>query len=219
MSALKKLALICTIALFSGVPTTAQIKQATPKTIFRDSSGNLISNNEFVDLRLANPREKKDPATKTVLADGTIEFKLDAVPQEGTVAPIFDATTIDGKSITAAELRGKVLVLNFWFIGCPGCLTEIPKLNTLAEKYKSESNVVFIAAALDSADSLKQFLIRERFDYNIVSAENSMINLFSFAGFPRNIVIGKDGKIAYWRSTVYAWEKFDSVIKAELERN
>jgi len=221
MIAMQKLVGSCLlISIAMLLPAIAVFSQRTaPKTTFRDSAGNLISNNEFVDLRVANPSEKKDPATKTILEDGTIEFRLAPVPQEGTLAPIFNASTIDGTPITATDIRGKILVLNFWFIGCPGCLTEMPKLNSLAEKYKSSPDVLFVAVAPNSAELLRKFLAREKFDYRIVGDGQNIINLFSFAGFPRNIVIGKDGKIVYWRSAVYAWEKFDSVIRAELERN
>jgi hypothetical protein len=47
----------------------------------------------------------------------------------------------------------------------------------------------------------------------------SLVKLFDFNGYPKNIIIGRDGKIIYWRTTVRAWDKFESVIKAELERN
>jgi peroxiredoxin len=209
--------LIVAMTLFAATGILAQ-KATSPKTVFRDSNGNLISNNEFVDLRIANPREKKDPATKTVLEDGTIEFRLGPVPQEGSLAPVFNAPILGGKTLTADYLRGKVVVLNFWFIGCPGCLTEIPKLNALAAKFNENSDVVFIAVAPDSPQALQQFLAHERFDYQMVGGGRVIINEFAFAGFPRNIVIGKDGRIAYWRSTVYAWEKFESVIRAELDK-
>ena len=78
---------------------------------------------------------------------------------------------------------------------------------------------MFISVAPDSPQALRQFFARERFDYQAVGGGRVIVNQFAFAGFPRNIVVGKDGRIAYWRSTVYAWDKFESVIRAELEKN
>jgi thiol-disulfide isomerase/thioredoxin len=63
-----------------------------------------------------------------ILEDGTKEFRLQKIPQEGMPAPAFYAHTLDGKTISSSELRGKVVVLNFWFIGCPACLAMEPKL-------------------------------------------------------------------------------------------
>lgn len=195
----------------------AQPPQSLPKTILLDADGNTLTDNEFVDLRLAN-RAGKDPATKTILDDGTVQFRLAKVPEEGTSAPIFSAPTINGKFIDAADLKGKVVVLNFWFIGCPGCLEEMPKLNALAAKYHDNADVHFIAVAPNTAQELRQFLTRQKFDYQMVGSARVILNLFNFVGYPRNIVIGKDGKIAYWRTTVRAWDKFDSVIQTELAK-
>lgn len=188
------------------------------KTIFRDSEGNEISNNEFVDIRMANFHDK-DATKMALLDDGTTEFRLQAVPQEGTLAPPLSLTTIDGRTLTADDLKGKVLVLNFWFIGCPGCLEEMPKLNAAMRKFGSNENVLFIAVTFDPVPKLKKFLAREKFDYLMVAGEQSTLNRFHFSGYPKNIVIGKDGKIVYWRSTISAWEKFDSVIQAEIDKN
>lgn len=188
------------------------------RTVFLDSDGNEISNNEFVDIRMANFHEK-DATKMALLEDGTTEFRLQSVPQEGTLAPPLSLTTIDGRTLTADDLKGKVLVLNFWFIGCPGCLEEMPKLNAAMRKFGSNENVLFIAVTFDPAPKLKQFLKREKFDYLMVAGAQSTLNRFHFSGYPKNIVIGKDGRIVYWRSTISAWEKFDSVIQAEIGKN
>lgn len=210
---------VFTTLVFVCVSTSfGQTKAISPKTLFIDAAGKQITNNEFVDLRLANPGEK-DIATKTVFDDGTTEFRLAAVPQEGTVAPVFEAPVMGGKTVNTDQLKSKVLVLNFWFIGCAGCISEMPKLNELAAKYGTNADIEFIAIAPNTEQELRDFLVRERFDYKIVGQARSIINLFAFKGFPRNIVIGRDGKIAYWRTTVKAWDKFDAVIQAELVKN
>ena len=107
---------------FYAMTSTAvgQAKSSPPKTIFRDSDGDLISNNEFVDIRMAN-FHYPDATRVTTLADGSTEFWLQKIPQEGMTAPVVSVKTIDGKSLRLSDLRGKVVVLNFWFIGCPVC--------------------------------------------------------------------------------------------------
>lgn len=215
----KRLALLgIGLAAFLYSSSLAQPPQLLPKTILLDADGNRLTDNEFVDLRLAN-RTGKDPTTRTVLDDGTIQLQVAKVPQEGTAAPVFSAPKIDGKFIDAGELKGKVVVLNFWFIGCPGCMEELPKLNILAAKYHENDGVKFIAIAPNTARELRQFLAHVKFGYEMAGSAQSVIDLFNFTGFPRNIVVGKDGKIVYWRSTVRAWDKFDSVIQAELDKN
>ena len=161
----------------------------------------------------------KDATKMALLEDGRVEFRLQKVPQEGTLAPPLAFTTIDGRTFSADDLKGKVLVLNFWFIGCPGCLEEMPKLNAAMRKFGANENVLFIAVTFDPIPKLKKFLTREKFDYLMVAGAESTLNRFHFTGYPKNIVVGKDGKIVYWRSTISAWEKFDSVIQSEIDKN
>ena len=212
-----KLLFICLIALFAAMPALSQ-SPGNSKEIFRDAEGNLITNNEFVDLRLANSTDPKDPATKSVLDDGTIEFRIASPRQEGKPVPKFDVPDIDAKWVNTDELKGKVIVLNFWFIGCVGCMDEIPKLSAMADKFKGNDDVVFLAIA-NNTQQLRAYLRGNKFNYRHIGQGLSLVKLFDFTGYPKNIVIGRDGKIVYWRSGIHAWDKFESVIRGELERN
>jgi peroxiredoxin len=203
-----------------AAPGIAQQKVPTAppgKTIFRDSDGNLITNNEFVDIRMAN-FHYPDATVVKQYEDGTVEFRLQKVPQEGMRAPDFSVRTVNGKTLRSSDLKGKVIVLNFWFIGCPACLAQEPKLNSFKERFGGETDVVFLAMTADPAAAVKKYIEKERFDYlQGVDAKEAM-EAFVFAGFPKNIVIGRGGEIIYWRSTIRAWDKFESVIRGELAR-
>jgi peroxiredoxin len=214
-----RLVLICVIASLAALTTLAQAGPDKPKEVFYDASGQQISNNEFVDLRLANSTDKKDPATRTVLDDGTVEFRVASPRQEGAVAPAFDVPDINAKWINTDELKGKVIVLNFWFIGCVGCMDEIPKLSVMADKFKGNDDVVFVAIATNTPQELRTYLRGHPFNYRHVGQGLSLVNLFKFSGYPKNIVIGRDGKIVYWRTSIHAWDKFESVIRGELGQN
>ena len=214
-----KLLLLCIVVLFAALPVIAQPEPNRPKEIFRDANGNLITNNEFVDLRLANSTDAKDPATRTVLEDGTIEFRVINPRQEGTFVPKFDIPDIDAKWVNTEELKGKVIVLNFWFIGCVGCMDEIPKLSALADKFDGNDDVVFLAIANNTPQQLRAYLRANKFNYRHIGQGLALVKLFEFSGYPKNIVVGRDGKIVYWRSGIHAWDKFESVIRGELERN
>jgi peroxiredoxin len=211
-----RLLTVSSALIFSAALVAAQTKPA-PREIFRDSDGNLISNNEFVDIRMAN-FNYPDATIIKFLDDGTKEFRLQKIPQEGMSAPPFSVRTLDGKSIALADLRGKVVVLNFWFIGCPACRSMEPPLNAFKSRFAS-SDVVFLAMTTDPKDELEKYLKKESFDYLQAFDAGAAMSQFSFRGFPKNIVIDKEGRIVYWRTTVKAWEKFESVIRSELAKN
>lgn len=66
------------------------------------------------------------------------QFKL------GDTFYAFKDRDINGVKLdTKKELAGKILVINFWFIGCPPCRAEIPDLNEIADQYKDNKDVVF----------------------------------------------------------------------------
>src|SRR5262249_20333011 len=70
--------------------------------------------------------------------DGFVAYlrdKRDELASEETV-PAFNVTSLDGQKLDLSALKGKVVVLNFWFIDCPPCQAEMPSLNTLVSEFK-----------------------------------------------------------------------------------
>jgi peroxiredoxin len=187
------------------------------KTYYFDYTGNAVSNNEFVDIRMANSHYPDATIVKT-LPDGSTEFHLQKIPQEGMIAPQFTVRTVDGRTIASSELRGKVVVLSFWFIGCAACHAIKPKLNEFRSKFSGSDDVVFLAMTADPKDEVKKYLEKEQFDYLQATDAGAVMGSFVFRTYPKNIVIDKQGKIAYWRSTVKAWDTFESVVRTELAK-
>lgn len=114
----------------------------------------------------------------------------------------FSVTTLDGKTYDTANLRGKIIVVNLWFIGCPNCLEEIKALNRLVEDYQNK-DVVFLGLANNKAAPLKNFLQKNPFKYQIVP-EATLLALEKFGTpdkngqinipYPMHIVIDREGK-------------------------
>ena len=208
---------LCTITGILAISALAQSKVA-PKTLFFDSDGNQVSNNEFVDIRMANFHYPDRTVTKT-LEDGTVEFHLQKIPQEGAAAPAFSVTTLDGKAINSEDLKGKVVVLSFWFIGCPACMAMEPKLNAFKAKFAGQEDVVFLAMTADPASNVKKYLSKEKFDYIHAADAKTAMTPFVFGVYPKNIVIDRSGKIVYWRSSINAWDKFESVVRSAAAGN
>ena len=119
--------------------------------------------------------------------------------EQKPVAPTFHLTSLEGKKFDLAELRGKVVVLNFWFTGCKPCVAEFSHLNTLVNEFKKKG-VVFIAPTLDNVSTLKAFFKEHKFKYHIVPNAGGLIASTYSDGsanivFPTHIVIDKGGRI------------------------
>jgi peroxiredoxin len=83
----------------------------------------------------------------------------------GKKVPEFTAQTLSGKTISSSELKGKIVVIKIWATWCGSCISEIPQLNQLVEKYKNDTNVVFLAITDDKQEKIEAFLKRVPFDY------------------------------------------------------
>ena len=116
----------------------------------------------------------------------------------------FTATDMSGKKVSMSELRGKVVVINLWFINCPNCLSEIKALNQLVKDYQSNKDVVFIAPAASPQCDLEAFLKKNPFDYQVLP-DSIMMILMKFGTpdkngwinvpFPMHYVLDREGKV------------------------
>jgi thiol-disulfide isomerase/thioredoxin len=113
--------------------------------------------------------------------------------------PSFSATTLDGAKIDASTFRDRFTVLDFWFIGCPPCRAERPKLNEIVAEFGDK--VRFIGFALDSADALRTYLASTPFKYELVPASEELSRAFGVNSFPTHMIVDRAGKIVWLSGT------------------
>ena len=116
---------------------------------------------------------------------------------QGIALPIFRGTTLKGRKINLRKLKGKVVVLNFWFIGCAPCIAEIPGLNQVVDQFK-DAPVAFVSIAKETKEQLNQkFLPKHEFEFEIIPDPECVIfnNLLQLKGYPTTIVLDKEGVI------------------------
>lgn len=104
---------------------------------------------------------------------------------------------IEGNRIKIEDLKGKVVVLNFWFIGCFPCRKEMPGLNELAFEFARQPDVVFIAIALDKKWDLRQFIKSHPLAYHIIAEGQYYANLYGVHMYPTNVVLDRAGKVCF----------------------
>lgn len=109
--------------------------------------------------------------------------------------PDFTVTALSGQQLSLAALKGKIVVLNFWYLGCGPCLAEIPGLNQLVAEFK-DKDVVFIALAQDQAKELREFLAKKPFDYQVIPDTEALHEKFQLNLWPTHIILNRAGKVA-----------------------
>lgn len=151
-------------------------------------------------------------------------FAQQKKPAAPPLAPAFKVTSIDGKTFDSEKLKGKIVVLNLWFAGCPNCVEEIKLLNKIVDEYKDQ-NVVFIGLSTDDKAKIESFLKKNPFKYNIVS--NAMPTILSFGEpdengeinipFPMHVVVDRSGKIVVRRSGIKGLDAVKAELKKQIE--
>jgi len=126
-------------------------------------------------------------------------------------SPEIETVDLSGEALKLSDFKGKLVVLNFWFIGCKPCIMEMPELNELVEEYKAE-DIVFLAVALDNALSIKEFLTKEKFDYRIIPEGRSIANDYDVYAYPTHLVIDTEGKV------IFSQTGYSSNLKRALKK-
>ena len=100
---------------------------------------------------------------------------------------------IDGSVKSFSDFKGKLLVINFWYINCGPCIIEMPYLNDLVNKYQNEE-VQFLALSFDTVPDIKSFLQNTEFIYEHGSISRSLMYDFTPVS-PGHFIVDKDGII------------------------
>jgi peroxiredoxin len=107
----------------------------------------------------------------------------------------FTLTDLQGKMWSLRELKGKVVLVNFWATWCPPCRKEMPDLNTLYQRFKDQGFVI-LAISDEEADKVKPFIAERNISYPILLDPGRKVNdLFQVEGIPKSFVYDREGKL------------------------
>lgn len=179
-------------------PSSKQI----PKETFLQQ----VATGKFLPLRLSSDSASKiyyrlykldtivDPYLPAMLRSiGAVAYK--DFKWEGLPLPEINYTDLNGIKFNSDFIKGKTLVLDFWFIGCTACVEEFPDLNKLRNKYANRKDIIFAAVAFDKEASLRKFLKKTNLQFDVISETSRyLIKKLDIQSFP-SIVVVKNGKV------------------------
>lgn len=118
--------------------------------------------------------------------------------QEGAtaVAPDFTLQDISGKKVRLADLKGRVVMLEFWATWCPPCRAEVPAIERLHTQYGGKGLTV-LAIALDEGgwDGVRSFVADRKISYTVLQGTEDVSTKYMVRLIPSTVLIDKEGNI------------------------
>jgi thiol-disulfide isomerase/thioredoxin len=111
-------------------------------------------------------------------------------------APVFATVDLDGRRLSSASFRGKVVLINFWATWCPPCRAEIPDLIALQEKYRDRLQIIGISQDEAPPEVVKRFVAAHGMNYPVVMSSPEIEKLFpGISALPTSYIIDRDARV------------------------
>lgn len=126
-----------------------------------------------------------------------LSFPNDLSAETGGRAEDFGLSDIDGKPYTLSELRGKVVLINFWATWCAECRVEMPSLNRLYERLKGEGLIVLGISINRSPSAVRDAIGKTPVSFPILlDPKGDVYRKYMIQGLPTSFLIDRQGNMA-----------------------
>ena len=179
----------------------------------------LSKKSESLSKQIVKIKEKQ---TEERVKEVREKYKKDFVD-----APDFDITDLKGKSLRISDLKGKIIILDFWATTCGWCLQSFKYLEKFYAKHKNDNDVFFGAVNLEveTGNNTKEkekavnvFLKKNKYDLPFyIDFGNKSGPLYNISGIPTLIIIGPDGKV-YFREDGFGGTTLAEDVESVVER-
>ncbi|MBN2463487.1 MAG: TlpA family protein disulfide reductase [Dehalococcoidia bacterium] len=184
--------------------TTGRVAQAygipgVPVTFFIDAQGIL----KAYKIGAFQSQEEIEDAFKSVFPAFTLTPKTETGPEIGNLAPGFTLQTINGKSTTLSEFRGKTVLLNFWVSSCPACVDEMPYFQTVFDEQADEELVTIAINCGESSQTVQSTVDGLGLTFPMLLDPDGKVCTAYKRGSPTTFLIDAKGVIVAIRDEVF----------------
>jgi len=134
-------------------------------------------------------------------------------------APAATFTTLEGQPLALADLRGKVVLVNFWATSCPGCIKEMPGMVETYNQYKERGfEIIAVAMSYDPPNYVLNFVQTRQLPFPVaLDVDGAHARAFGNVQLtPTSFIIGKDGRILEQKLGELDFVKLKALLDREL---
>ncbi len=186
----------------------------------KDSLANLL-------LRAGIKLTADDMPRKVFTAAETKEAPPEArkeMLKVGAMAPDFVSQDLAGKDVKLSDLKGKVVILDFWATWCGPCMASMPHTQEVSAKYKDQGVVVLANCTSDARAKFESWVKSNHQQYPDIlwthdkaerTPERTSYKLYGVSGIPTQFIIDRDGKVA---DIVIGYMKGEAILDGALAK-
>ncbi|MEO6996438.1 MAG: redoxin family protein [Lacunisphaera sp.] len=135
------------------------------------------------------------------------------------IEPAWKLTDLNGHAVGSAELKGKVVVLDFWATWCVPCIGEIPGYIELQKKYGSQG-LVIVGVSVDTKkpDYVNKFVHAKGMNYTVAMADDSIGDAFGgLDAIPTTFLINREGRIVNRKVGAMPKDEYEKLVVQALK--
>ena len=126
----------------------------------------------------------------------SLSCKKEPGPQPGELPPALTLPDLDGDTLALSDLRGRVVVLNFWATWCPPCVNEMTSLQKLHEALADKGLSVVAVSVDERFSDIERFVASFDLTFTILHDEGMKVSrAYQTFKFPETYIIGRDGRL------------------------
>ena len=139
------------------------------------------------------------------------------VTDENRAAPEMKAVLLDGRQVSLEQLRGKVVLVNFWATWCPYCRHEMPDMDRFYGDYRAQGFEILALSQDDAPEPVRQFMAKEGYHFPAAMAQpEQAASLGGVSRLPTSFIIDRQGRVRHKISGQVHYARLEGLVKPLL---